>query len=48
MEVEADLVNFGKRASLEEALDKLTVDEEIESELQKLKQAAGGQTQTEH
>jgi phage shock protein A len=45
MEVEADLVNFGKRASLEEELDKLTLDEDIESELQKLKQAAGGQTE---
>ena len=47
MEVEADLVNFGKRASLEEELDKLTLDEEIESELQKLKQDAGGQTEVE-
>lgn len=44
MEVEADLVNFGKRSNLEEALDKLTVDEEIEAELQQLKQASGRQT----
>ena len=43
MEVEADLVNFGKRSNLEEALDKLTVDEEIEAELQQLKQASGSQ-----
>ena len=40
MEVEADLVNFGKRSTLEEELDKLSVDEEIEAELQQLKQSA--------
>lgn len=37
MESEADLVNFGKKASLEEELDKLTVDDEIEAELEALK-----------
>ena len=37
MEAEADLVNYGKKTSLEEELDRLSVDEEIESELQKLK-----------
>lgn len=44
MEVEADLVNFGKRSTLEEALDNLTADDEIEAELQKLKQTSSGQT----
>jgi phage shock protein A len=37
MESEADLVNFGKQTNLEEELDVLTVDDEIEKELQKLK-----------
>jgi phage shock protein A len=37
MESEADLVNFGKKAALEEELDKLTVDDEIEAELEALK-----------
>jgi phage shock protein A len=37
MESEADLVNFGKQTHLEEELDDLTVDDEIEQELQKLK-----------
>jgi phage shock protein A len=37
MEAEADLVNYGKKTSLEEELDRLSVDEEIESELQSLK-----------
>jgi phage shock protein A len=40
MEAEADLVNYGKKTSLEEELDRLSVDEEIESELQKLKTPA--------
>jgi phage shock protein A len=37
MEAEADLVNFGKKAALESELDTLSVDEEIEKELQALK-----------
>ena len=37
MESEADLVNFAKKSSLEEELDRLSVDEEIEEELQALK-----------
>jgi hypothetical protein len=37
MEAEADLVNFGRRERLEESLDTLAYDEEIERELQALK-----------
>ncbi len=37
MEAEADLVNYGRKTSLEEELERLSVDEEIESELQALK-----------
>lgn len=37
MESEADLVNFAKKSSLEEELDRLSVDEEIEEELQAMK-----------
>jgi phage shock protein A len=37
MEAEADLVNFGRKGSLEEELETLTVDEDIERELQALK-----------
>ena len=37
MESEADLVNYGKKTSLEEELERLSVDEEIENELQALK-----------
>ncbi len=37
MEAEADLVNFGKKTSLEEELDSLSVDDEIENELQAMK-----------
>ena len=37
MEAEADLVNFGKKTSLEDELERLSVDEEIENELQALK-----------
>ncbi|MGD8519941.1 MAG: phage shock protein PspA [Desulfobacterales bacterium] len=37
MESEADLVNFAKKSSLEEELDRLSVDEEIENELQAMK-----------
>jgi phage shock protein A len=38
MEAEADLVNFGKKTSLEDELERLSVDEEIENELQALKE----------
>jgi len=37
MEAEADLVNFGKKTELEAEFDTLSVDEEIEKELQALK-----------
>ena len=37
MEAEADLVNYGKKTSLEEELERLSVDEEIENELQAMK-----------
>jgi phage shock protein A len=37
MEAEADLVNFGRKPMLEEELDRLTLDDEIELELQALK-----------
>jgi len=37
MEAEADLVNYGKKTTLEEELERLSVDEEIENELQALK-----------
>ena len=37
MEAEADLVNFGRKPTLEEELDNLSVDDEIEKVLQTLK-----------
>ncbi len=37
MEAEADLVNYGRHASLEEEFDALEADDEIEAELDKLK-----------
>ncbi|MEJ2283935.1 MAG: phage shock protein PspA [Desulfobacterales bacterium] len=37
MEAEADLVNYGKKTSLEDELERLAVDEEIEDELTALK-----------
>ena len=40
MEAEADLVNYGKKTSLEDELDRLSIDDEIESELQSLKTPA--------
>ena len=40
MEAEADLVNYGKKSSLEDEIDRLTVDDEIEKELQALKKPA--------
>ena len=41
MEAEADLVNFGRKGSLEEELERLGGDEEIEKELNALKQSSG-------
>ena len=46
MESEADLVNFAKKSSLEEEFDRLSVDEEIEKELQAMK-TTGSQKQDE-
>jgi len=43
MEAEADLVNFGRKTTLEETLDDLVVDEEIERELRALKSGPEGQ-----
>jgi phage shock protein A len=40
MEAEADLVNYGRQTTLEEELERLSVDEEIENELQALKTPA--------
>jgi phage shock protein A len=40
MEAEADLVNYGQKTSLETELERLSADEEIESELQSLKSPA--------
>ena len=40
MEAEADLVNYGKTSSLEDEIDRLSVDDEIEKELQALKKPA--------
>ena len=42
MEAEADLVNYGKTTSLEEELERLSVDDEIESERRALKNPAPG------
>lgn len=39
MEAEADMVNFGKQPTLDEEFDNLAADDEIESELAKLKAA---------
>lgn len=42
MEAEADLVNFGRKPGLGDAFEHLRVDEEIESELRRLKETASG------
>ena len=44
MEAEADLVNFGKKTSLEDELERLSVDEDIENELKALKSPEPSQT----
>ena len=46
METEADLINFGRKKPLEEELDTLSLDDEIESELQALKKPAADMTGT--
>jgi phage shock protein A len=40
MEAEADLVNFGRQPNLQDELDRLSLDEEIESELKAIKAAS--------
>jgi phage shock protein A len=40
MEAEADLVNFGRKPSLEEEFERLSLDEEIERELKTIKAAS--------
>ncbi|CAB1074510.1 Phage shock protein A @ Suppressor of sigma54-dependent transcription, PspA-like [Olavius algarvensis Delta 1 endosymbiont] len=40
MEAEADLVNFGRKPTLEDELDRLSLDDEIESELKAIKASA--------
>ena len=49
LEAEADVVNYGAKPGLEEALDDLSMDEDIETELQNLKSSlgkGGGDTST--
>ena len=45
MEAEADMVNFGKPKTVDEAFEDLAADDEIEKELAKLKAAAYGDTE---
>src|SRR5262249_19379649 len=45
MEAEADLVNFGRKPTLEEEFNRLEGDEEIEKELQSLKAAGTKKTE---
>jgi len=47
METEADLVNYGRRTTLEEELDKLNSDDEIEEELQALKKKPASDSNTD-
>lgn len=48
MEADADLVNFGKKPTLEEQISKLESDDEIEKELAQLKSATGaGENKTQ-
>ena len=46
MESEADLVNYGRRTTLEEELDKLNMDDEIEKELEALKKSPASKTES--
>ena len=43
MEAEADLVNYGRKPSLEQAFDDLEADDEIEKELQSIKSFQSGE-----
>ncbi len=47
MEAEADLVNFGRKNSLDTQFDDLEKDEEIEAELQGLKERSSGKPEAE-
>ena len=47
LEAEADLVNFAHKSPLEEKLDRLSVDDEIEQELQRLKSPQAAATGTD-
>ena len=40
MEAEADLVNFGRKPALVDELERFSLDEEIESELEALKKSS--------
>jgi len=46
MEAEADLVNFGRTHDLEDQLDRLSLDEDIERELEALKASRSGVDKT--
>jgi phage shock protein A len=46
METEAELVNFGRRHDLEDQLNRLSVDEDIERELERLKAARSSSEKT--
>jgi phage shock protein A len=46
MEAEADLVNYGRKKSLGEELDRLSVDDEIEKELLALKSTGTQKSKT--
>jgi phage shock protein A len=48
MEAEADLVNYGKKTSLQEELERLSVDEEIEDELKALKKPGAARPSPEN
>jgi phage shock protein A len=42
MEAEADLVNFGRKPTLEDELERLSLDDEIENQLKALKKSSIG------
>jgi len=48
MEAEADLVNFGKKPTIDEEFDKLLVDDDIEKELAALKSKRAGSGKNPH
>lgn len=47
MEADADLVNFGRKPSLDEEIDSLATDEDLEAELDALKSSGTGKKKTE-